>query len=128
MLAFEGEEVFGDAYASLFSRAWIGLGLLTKRFPELHTTRTLEIPACGAVLATERTVDTSTMFADNEALFFDDYGSLANRVAKMLAGEDTSALERIAAAGMKRVARDRRDYPGILAGILAKPRLALTEA
>ncbi len=126
-LHFEGEEIFGEAYATLFSRAWIGLGLLTKRFPELHTTRTLEIPACGAALATERTSDTSTMFADDEALFFDDYDDLASRVAKLFGDDDTSPLSRIAAAGSQRVARDRRDYPVILAAILANPRLRLRD-
>jgi spore maturation protein CgeB len=125
-LHFEGEEVFGEAYATLFSRAWIGLGLLTKRFSELHTTRTLEIPACGAVLATERTRDTSTMFSDDEALFFDDYEELASRVSKLFGNDDTTSLAKIAAAGSQRVTRDRRDYPGILAAILANPRLELS--
>ena len=124
-LRFEGEQIFGDAYATLFSRAWIGLGLLTKRIPELHTTRTFEIPACGGVLATERTADTTRMFANDEALFFEDYESLAQRISELLRGDDISPLEHLAAAGTRRVMSDGRDYATILAGILAHPRLAL---
>lgn len=123
-LRFEGEEIFGDAYAAFYSRAWIGLGLLSKRIPELHTTRTFEIPACGAILATERTADTSTMFTDGEALFFEDYNELAKLASSLLQSDDLSSLERIAIAGTHRVTSDRRDYPGILAGVLSNPRLA----
>ena len=43
----------------------VGLGLLSKRFPERHTTRTFEIPACGALLATERTADTTRFFDES---------------------------------------------------------------
>jgi hypothetical protein len=50
-LFFEGDSVFGDHYAEVLSRASIGLGLVTRRFAELHTTRTFEIPACGTALA-----------------------------------------------------------------------------
>ena len=52
-LHFLGEEVFGDEYVAEYASASVGLGLLSKRFPELHTTRTFEIPACGTMLATE---------------------------------------------------------------------------
>jgi spore maturation protein CgeB len=41
-LEFLGERVFGENYAAAYSNAWIGLGLLSKRFPELHTTRPLK--------------------------------------------------------------------------------------
>ena len=123
-LRFDGEAIFGDSYATLLSRAWIGLGLLTKRLPELHTTRTFEIPACGGVLATERTADTSGMFADDEALFFEDYESLAQRISALFRSEDISVMEKIAAAGTRRVTADGRDYPTILSGILRHPQLA----
>ena len=56
---FLGARVFGAEYTSAISGALVGLGLVTKRFPELHTTRTFEIPACGTALATERNSETT---------------------------------------------------------------------
>ncbi len=78
LLSFESERVFGDRYAEMLSQATVGLGLLTKRFGELHTTRTFEIPACGTVLATEANGETSQLFEQDEAIFFADYAELAD--------------------------------------------------
>lgn len=122
-LIFAGEDVFGDAYAELLSNAWIGLGLLSKRFPELHTTRTFEIPACGAVLATERTSETERFFAPGEAIFFRDYADLADRVREIFAENETDSLSRIATAGRSRVLEDRRDYESLLTDIINDPRI-----
>jgi spore maturation protein CgeB len=124
-LAFEGEEIFEDAYANLLSTCWVGLGLLSKRFPEMHTTRTFEIPACGAVLATEATLETKRFFRDNEALFFDDYADLAIKLDRLLSAKETGSLSEMATAGRRRAVADHRDYASILATILGDPRLAL---
>lgn len=121
--AFEGEDVFGGDYARLLSGSWIGLGLLSKRFPELHTTRTFEIPACGAALATEATSETSNFFAGNEAVFFSSFQDLADRITAFLAENDLSALRSTAAAGHRRVLADGRDYESILAAILSDDRI-----
>ena len=123
-LHFEGEDSFGDAYAGLLSKAWIGLGLLSKRFSELHTTRTFEIPACGAILATPRTSETTRFFADSEAIFFDDYAELAKKIAQMFSQSSAQSLEKISEAGRKRVTADGRDYPRILSRVLEDPRLS----
>lgn len=123
-LQFEREEIFGDAYADLLSRSWIGLGLLSKRFPELHTTRTFEIPACGAALATETTNDTTRFFSNDEVLFFSDYGELASGLKRLMQQENIDYVRTIAKAGMKRVQSDGRDYPSVLRSILSHPRLA----
>jgi spore maturation protein CgeB len=122
---FEGEEVFGDAYATLLSKSWIGLGLLSKRFPELHTTRTFEIPACGAVLATESTSETTQYFSSSEVVFFNNYQQLAEKLAALLANDRTPELREIATAGRDRVVSDAREYKSILASILSDPRLGL---
>lgn len=125
-LAFVGDEIFGDDYAEMLSRAWIGLGLLTKRIPELHTTRTFEIPACGGILATESTPDTDLFFNRDEAVFFKDYDDLAARVHALFDEPDDAALKSIASAGRARVTGDRHDYPKILGDILARARVAVT--
>ncbi len=122
-LHFAGDDCFGDSYATVLSKAWVGLGLLSKKFPELHTTRTFEIPACGAILATPRTSETSRFFADSEALFFNDYEELAKSISRMFSQSSAQSLETIAQAGRKRVTTDGRDYPRILSRILEDPRL-----
>ncbi len=121
-LVYEAEDSFGRDYAELFSRAWIGLGLISKRFPELHTTRTFEIPACGALLATERTRETTQFFSEDEALFFDDDAELATRVETAFQLDDAQ-LAALAGAGRARIAKDGRDYQKILAKILSSPQL-----
>lgn len=126
LLSFESAEVFGSEYARLLSEAWIGLGLLSQRFPELHTTRTFEIPACGAVLATPRTTETSAFFGADEALFFDDYSDLATKVSALLSSENTVRLSALAHAGRMRVQNDCRDYASIISAILGDRRVRLS--
>jgi len=101
LLHFAGSKVFGEHYVKALSSAQIGLGLLTKRFPELHTTRTLEIPACGTALATERNTETKQIFSDDEAIFFADYRDLASQVVELLSMPER--LKGIAASGHRKV-------------------------
>jgi spore maturation protein CgeB len=122
-LTFEGGGLFGDEYANLLSRSWIGLGLLSKRFPELHTTRTFEIPACGAVLATERTSDTVGFFSEDEVIFFTHYAELGERIKDLFADGMEQTLGEMATRGRLRAAEDGRDYMSILNGVLADPRI-----
>ena len=122
-LQFDGTQVFGFEYSRFISGCWIGLGLVSKRFPELHTTRTFEIPACGVVLATERNSETTGFFDDDEALFFDSHSELAERIVDLFSDGDTSRLEKLATKGHGRVIRDGRDYPTILQRVLKDPRV-----
>ena len=124
LLTFAGEQIFGDAYASLLSRSWVGLGLLSRRFPELHTTRTFEIPACGALLATPMTSETASFFTPREAVFFADYADLAQQLQALLREDSDERLRAMADAGRRRVVADGRDYEKILSAILADPRVA----
>jgi hypothetical protein len=101
LLTFQGQAVFGEHYASVLSMASIGLGLLTQRFPELHTTRTFEIPACATAIATLMTVETRKVFDDNQALFFNDYKELAMRILHLMS--QPAELQKITEAGHKKV-------------------------
>ena len=101
LLNFEGPLVFGDRYADVLSRASVGLGLLTKQFPELHTTRTFEIPACGTALVTESTSEISKIFTEHEALFFHDRKDISRRVSDILS--DRKRLQEVSVAGQRRV-------------------------
>lgn len=124
LLQFAGTDVFGTQYAQLLSESWVGLGLLSKRFPELHTTRTFEIPACGTILATERTAETETFYSSNEAIFFDNFAELAEHVSSVL-DYPIDRLSRIADAGRNRVRSDHRSYVSILSAILNDSRVTL---
>ena len=118
---FLGSQVFGSDYVSEYSHCSVGLGLLSKRFPELHTTRTFEIPACGTLLATERTVDTVTFFDEDEVLFFEDYLDLSCRLKALFNSPDEIA-ER-ASRGHQRVLNDGRDYTSVLSGVLERVKI-----
>ncbi len=115
---FIGTEVFGAQYVSEYASASVGLGLLSKKFPELHTTRTFEIPACKTVLATERNEDATRFFAEDEALFFNDYHDLARRVSELLSQPEKIAA--ISAKGYQRVLADGRDYSSVLSAVLQR--------
>lgn len=124
-LYFLGERIFGAEYRSAIAGCWVGIGLLSKRFPELHTTRTFEIPACGTILATEKNVETSKYFNANEAMFFQNHTELAVNVRNLFDSASNGDLATRARAGRLRVIHERRDYPSILADVLAHPQVGI---
>lgn len=115
---FLGEKVFGESYARALCEATIGLGLMSKTFPELHTTRTMEIPACGTILATQKTSETARFFQDNEVLFFSNFEDLAQKI-KFYFSEPNSA-QLLADRGRKKLLNQPFSYPKIMAACLNK--------
>ena len=115
-LHFLGEDVFGVDYVREYSSSAVGLGLLSKRFPELHTTRTFEIPACGALLATERNQETAEFFDDDQVLFFESYEQLARDLKSLL--EQPGKLMQLANNGHRRVISGGFDYSNVLQRVL----------
>jgi spore maturation protein CgeB len=113
---FEGQAVFGEQYVECLSKASIGLGLLTKRFPEQHTTRTFEIPACGTIVATVRNAETSSFFNDNEAIFYRDYQDLAQKAEELL--HDPKRLQEMTMAGQQRIRQGGFSNEDVLCCIL----------
>ena len=107
-LKFLGEGLFNDAYAKAISSAHLSLGLVSKRFPELHTTRTFEIPACGSVLVTERNTETTQFFNEDEVLFFSNEEDMVDKISKLLL--DDEALQQIAQKGHHRATTSGYDY------------------
>ena len=107
-LKFLGEGLFNDAYAKAISSAHISLGLVSKRFPELHTTRTFEIPACGTVLVTERNTETLQFFNEDEVLFFSNEAEMVDKISVLLL--DDEALQQISQKGHLRATTSGYDY------------------
>lgn len=117
-LDFKGSAVFGEEYSKLISSSKFGLGLLSKNFPELHTTRTFEIPACGTALITEKNEETSLLFNEDEVVF---YNSLNDLVLKIKAGfSDDIKLKNITEKGTKRVLNSGYDYESIIQSVVSK--------
>lgn len=115
-LSFLGEKVYSEAYAQALSGSLVGLGLLSKRFKELHTTRTFEIPACGTALISERTQDTVSFFDDSEAIFYKNEGELITQIKYYLKHQDK--LEEITKNGYRKVTTHGLDYKSIIQNAL----------
>jgi spore maturation protein CgeB len=115
-LIYGGVGIYGDEYAAILSEYKFGLGLLSKWVPEMHTTRTLEIPACGAVLLTELNSETSVFFDKDEALFFSNVKELLEGLRFLLA--NPGEAEKMAGKGVRRVQNNSSDYRSIMSSIL----------
>lgn len=99
-IIFIGDDLRGEMYWYFYHRAKIGLGFISKEFPELHTTRTFEIPYYGTALATEKNVETSVFFEDDEVIFYDSDQDLCSKVITCL---NTGAWKRIGESGSMRM-------------------------
>ena len=115
-LKFYGEILVGNKYAELISSSRFSIGMLSKRFTELHTTRTFEIPACGTALITERNKETSSFYNDDEAIFYTTTDEMIEKIKYY--NEHLDELEVLTRKGLKRVEKDKRDYYNILQGII----------
>lgn len=98
---WQGRRAMGDEYARAISGAKIGLGMLSKLFPETETTRTFEIPACGTMLLAERTESHQALFEEGvEAEFYASPEEAADKIRNYL--EDESNCKALAVAGYQR--------------------------
>jgi spore maturation protein CgeB len=115
-LNYLGSGLFGEAYARSVSGSLMGLGLLSKKFPEKHTTRTFEIPACGTVLATERNDEIKSFLTEKDALFFSDIPELIEKMRSLM--DSRELLKCMTESGQRKITEGGYDYPSILAGLL----------
>lgn len=122
-LKYLGKGIFGTKYAETISEGLIGLGFLSKIIPELHTTRTFEIPACGTVLATEATDEITNIFRPQEVIYYKDKNDLSSKVAYLL--QNRSILENICKDGFARVTSSNLDYQSILNHILISAEIKI---
>jgi spore maturation protein CgeB len=88
-------------YVRAVAGSKIAIGLLSIGNEDLHTTRSLEIPAIGSLLCAWRTSDHDEMYIDGkEAVFFATPDECADACLTLLADEDR--LKSISAAGHAR--------------------------
>jgi spore maturation protein CgeB len=93
----------GDEYAYAVQCAKISLGMLSKGNRDLHTTRSMEIPALGGLLCAERTAEHAAFYVEGEeAVLWSDSAECAAVCLALLADEPRRL--RIALRGRQRSA------------------------
>lgn len=103
-LRLENRPVWGEEYAKALCSFDVNLGLLSKLNRDLSTTRSIEIPACGAFLLAERTREHLELFEEGkEAAFFDGERELLEQLRHHL--NHPEERSRIAAGGRERCLR-----------------------
>ena len=115
-LHYYGTGIFGDDYAKLISKSLFSIGFLSKIIPELHTTRTFEIPACGTALITEFNEETKKFFSEDEVIFYNSSKDLIEKIKYY--SNNMEIVHKITELGQKRVAEKGYDYHSIIEKIL----------
>jgi hypothetical protein len=106
-----------EDYVRAVQCAKICLGLLSKANRDLHTTRSLEIPAIGSLFLAERTPEHSLLYKEDvEAVFWSDAAECAEKCHALLA--DDARRLRIAAAGHARARANAHTNEKALAQII----------
>ncbi|MDE2464396.1 MAG: glycosyltransferase [Alphaproteobacteria bacterium] len=107
-----------DDYAAAILASKVSLGLLSKGNRDLHTTRSLEIPALGGLLCAERTSEHLALYEEgSEAVFWSDAAECAEQCRALLADEPRRRA--IAAAGHARAQRNGHYNEQVMAKIIA---------
>jgi spore maturation protein CgeB len=115
-LIYLGDGVYGEDYVKALQNAKMAWGALSKWVPELHTTRTFEIPACGTALVTERNLETQSFFKDDEAIFYTNENDLIEKITFFM--NNDKPLEVLTKKGASRAVTSAYDYSSILNAIL----------
>lgn len=113
-----GHEVLAEDYALALSQSAISPGLLRNSlYPDQHTTRTFEIPACGSLLLADRTPEHEMFFEeDKEAVFFDSEDEMIDKAVWYT--RNCSARDMIAKAGHHRCVTSDYSYTARLKPIM----------
>ncbi|WP_245932597.1 CgeB family protein [Aquabacterium olei] len=116
---WRGGPISGDDYAKAIQCAKINLGLLSKGNRDLHTTRSLEIPALGGVLCAERTAEHLLMYEEGvEAIFWSDAAECAASCAELLA--DEPQRRSVAERGFARYRANKHGNEDVLSHFIAR--------
>lgn len=116
-LRIERRAAYDDDFARILCASRINLCFLRKANRDLQTTRSVEIPACGAFMLHERNAEITELFAeDRHAAYFGTNGELLAACRRWLADEAGRSV--IAAAGLRRVAEARLSHRDMVERVL----------
>jgi len=101
--------IYDFEFADVTSHTRCALGLLREEADDLHTTRTFEIPACGALQFAPRNEEILGFFReDEEVVCFASPEELTDKLSYYLEREGQRA--RLARQGFERCLRDKHTY------------------
>jgi spore maturation protein CgeB len=107
----------GKEYAKAISSSKITLCFLRKANRDLHTSRSVEIPACGGFMLAERTKEHKLLFEENkEAVYFSNNEELLEKVKFYLKNE--KERKKIAQNGLRRTIESDYSYDNMVNKIL----------
>jgi spore maturation protein CgeB len=115
-LVFIAESIYDENYCKLISLSKFALGLLSKKFPEYHTTRTFEIPACGTALITEKNIETNSFYENDEVIFYSSKEDVLSKINYYI--KNNEELEQLSNKGLIKVNDKGFDYYSILHKII----------
>jgi len=116
---WRGGSIAGDDYAKAIQCAKVSLGMVSKDNRDLHTTRSLEIPALGGFFCAERTAEHTQMYEEGtEALFWNDAVECA-AICKQAIAEETRR-QAIAKAGQHKLKRNGHFNEPVMQLIIAR--------
>jgi len=102
---WRGAAVYDERYAHVIQSTKVALGLVSKDNRDLHTTRSMEIPALGTVLCAERTSEHVSLYEEGiEALFWSTPDECATACRRLLA--DDAYRQSVARRGRARLQRN----------------------
>lgn len=111
--------IYDFEFADVTSHSKLALGLLREEAEDLHTTRTFEIPACGALQVAPRNPEVLSFFKENEEIVcFDSAEELKEKVDYYLRNEWQRI--QIARRGFERCLRDKHTYQDRMKEMLKK--------
>lgn len=116
-LVYGGIRILGEKYVEIISRSYIGLGFLSTWIPEKHTTRTIEIPACGTLLATPYNNEIMSIFKNEykSVLFYKDKVDLLFQIKRLFL--EKWELEERTKIGMQIIKGNRYSYDDTIVDI-----------
>ncbi len=108
-IIYMGGEIFNEDFAKAFTCSKISLNFLRKINRDLHTSRSIEIPACKGFMLAERTDEHKKLFTENiEAAYFSNNQELLEKVSYYLSHDDER--KKIVEAGYNRCINSNYSY------------------